>query len=251
MKVGAMDYIIVALLGMAGGAFCVFMIMEARRKVLNEQKGMQEARAEQIENSYQTLKSKERRFDEEAQRLKAERAEFDARAVPYTELQDENAILKRDLRNIHVQVRKVQLDTEVQRKHHTEIQQKVMDLGSRYLKENVKWISTSLNPNNFAASKQRLLDVIERCRGMGFEIAESEEKSRQEDLKTEFQMIVRAAFEREEQARIKREFGTNKFANGRSRKNRSDSNTNEKRSRLHSSERLPRPKANTPKRSNA
>ena len=197
-----MDYIIVALLGMAGGAFCVFMIMEARRKTLNEQRVTQQA-AEQIENSFQALKSKERRFEEEAQRLKAERAEFDARAVPYTELQDENAILKRDLRNIHVQVHKGQLDTQAQRKQHAEIVQKVSDLGSRYLKENVKWISTSLNPNNFAASKQRLVDVIERCRGMGFEIPDAEERSLLDDLRSEFQMIVRAAFEREEQARIK------------------------------------------------
>ena len=123
--------------------------------------------------------------------------------MPYTELQDENAILKRDLRNIHVQVHKGQLDTQAQRKQHAEIVQKVSDLGSRYLKENVKWISTSLNPNNFAASKQRLVDVIERCRGMGFEIPDAEERSLLDDLRSEFQMIVRAAFEREEQARIK------------------------------------------------
>lgn len=234
-----MDYIIVALLGMAGGAFCVFMITEARRKALKEQKLVQEARAEQIENHFLALRAKEKRYDEEVgqlksaraefekrcdaemqvlkaargefdrecdeerERLKAAHAEFDNRVIQYTEFQDENAILKRDLRNIHVQVRKVQLDTEVQRKRHAEIQQKVSDLGSRYLKENVKWISASLNPNNFAASKQRLLDVIERCRGMDFEVPDAEERSLQEDLKSEFQMIVRAAFEREEQARIK------------------------------------------------
>ncbi len=33
-----MAYIVVALLGMAGGAFCVFMILEAQRKRLGEQK---------------------------------------------------------------------------------------------------------------------------------------------------------------------------------------------------------------------
>jgi hypothetical protein len=100
-------------------------------------------------------------------------------------------------------VRKVQMDTEVQRKSQQAIQTKVSDLGSRYLKDNVKWIGTSLNPSNFAASNQRLKDVIDRCRGMGFEISATEEESLLSDLKAEYKMIVRAAFEREEQARIR------------------------------------------------
>ncbi|HUE15629.1 MAG TPA: hypothetical protein VMR25_15790, partial [Planctomycetaceae bacterium] len=165
-----MDYIIVALLGMAGGAFCAFMLTEAKRKALHAQNRDQEARSLEILNSLQAVKGTEQRCDEEVQRLKAERAAFDARAVPYSELQDENVILKRDLRNIYVQARKAQLDTQLQRKSQEGIRQRVNDLGSRYLKESVKWIGTALNPNNYAASKQRLQDVIERCRGMGFEI---------------------------------------------------------------------------------
>lgn len=198
-----MDYIVVALLGMAGGAFCAFMLTEARRRALQEQKRDQEARAQQIHESFQAVTSREERYGQEMQRFKAAQAEFDARAIPYKELQDENAILKRDLRNIVVQARKVQLDTQVQRKSQETVLHRVNDLGSRYLKENVKWIGTSLNPNNFAASKQRLQDVIERCRGMGFEVSVAEEQALQTDLKAEYQMIVRAAFEREEQARIK------------------------------------------------
>ncbi len=198
-----MDYIIVALLGMAGGAFCFFMLTEARRKSLGEQKLAQEEQSKHIAASLQNLKAREEQYDQAAAQLKTARAEFDARAVPYKELQDENTILKRDLRNIVVQVRKVQLDTHVQRESQEAVQQKVQDIGSRYLKENVKWIGASLTPNNFSASNQRLKDVIERCRGIGFEISAAEEESLLNDLKAEYKMIVRAAFEREEQARIK------------------------------------------------
>jgi hypothetical protein len=227
-----MDYIGVALLGMAGGAFCVFMLTEARRKVVQEHKRALEERAQEIHDSFQELKTREARYDQEQKRaqeelaqkiqeslqaaksrderfeqemrrLTTERMEFDARRISYDELHDENAILKRDLRNIYVQVRKVQLDTELQRKSQDALHERVNDLGTRYLRENVKWIGASLNPNNFAASKQRLQDVIERCRGMGFEVAATEEDVLQTDLKAEYQMIVRAAFEREEQARIK------------------------------------------------
>ena len=227
-----MDYIIVALLGMAGGAFCVFMLTEAQRKAVQDQKRDQEKRVNRIQdaleavtakeerleqeqqrvhaelaqanqNSLLAAKARDERFDQEVRRLKAEQAEFEARKIAYVELQDENAILKRDLRNIIVQVRKVQLDTQVQRQSQEVVQQKVQDIGSRYLKENVKWLGASLTPNNFAANNQRLKDVIERCRGIGFEIADTEEESLLNDLKAEFKMIVRTAFEREEQARIK------------------------------------------------
>ena len=76
------------------------------------------------------------------------------------------------------------------------MQQRVEDIGNRSLKDNVKWIGASLTPNNFAANNQRLKDVIERCRGIGFGITGAEEESLLNDLKEEYKMIVRAAFER-------------------------------------------------------
>jgi len=227
-----MDYILVALLGMGGGAFCVFVLTEARRKTVQEQKHQLGARAKQIEDSFlavkaseerheqeqksqqqvlehqiheslQAVKAREERCDHELRRLKAEQAEFGAQAISYKELEDENTTLKRDLRNVHVHVRKAQLDGELQRESQEMLHGRINDLGSRYLKENVKWIGTALNPNNFVACKQRLQDVIERCRGMSFEVPAAEEDSLQNALKAEYQIIVRAAFEREEQARIK------------------------------------------------
>jgi hypothetical protein len=71
------------------------------------------------------------------------------------------------------------------------------------LKENVKWVGVSLNANNFVACKQRLQDVIERCRGIEFMISASEEAELFANLKSEYEMVVRQALEREEQARIK------------------------------------------------
>jgi hypothetical protein len=60
-----------------------------------------------------------------------------------------------------------------------------------------------LNTNNFAACKQRLLDAIERCRGIGLAISAGEETGLIANLRSEYELAVRAAFEREEQARIK------------------------------------------------
>jgi hypothetical protein len=67
----------------------------------------------------------------------------------------------------------------------------------------VKSVVASVGPNNFSACKQKLLDVIVRCREIGFAIPTDEESNLLANLKAEFEREVRAAFEREEQARIK------------------------------------------------
>jgi hypothetical protein len=123
--------------------------------------------------------------------------------VSYTELQRENAILKRDLRNLDVNVRKLELDRNQQQESQQALDERCKELGARYLKENVKWVGASLTANNFTVCKQRLQDVIERCRGIGLSVSESEQAALVADLKAEFERLVRAALEREEQARIK------------------------------------------------
>jgi hypothetical protein len=95
------------------------------------------------------------------------------------------------------------VDTDAQRQNQEQIDQRATDLGKRYLKDNVKWIGQTINANNFTACKQRLLDTIEKCRGIGFGVSKGEEDTLLADLRHEYELAVRAAFEREEQARIK------------------------------------------------
>ncbi|MEX2119397.1 MAG: GIY-YIG nuclease family protein [Pirellulales bacterium] len=209
-----MGYIFTTLLGLAGGAFCMFIALETKRRRLHEQERRQNAQAADLQKSSVAISARQQELDQYAARLtaerdqyaaqlNAERAEFNARVVSYDELQDENAILKRDLRNMDAHVRKIQLDRELQRQAHETLDRKCEELGSRYLKENVKWIGSSLSPNNFAICKQRLKDVIERCRGIGFPVSVDEEAALLASLREEYEKVVRAAFEREEQARIK------------------------------------------------
>ncbi len=187
-----MIYVFLFLMGFIGGCFCVYLAMVVKRKRLKEQKKTNDALAKKIRNTLQAIKLKQQ-----------EQKEFDARAISYMELNDENTILKRDLQNVDVNLRKLRLDCELQRHNQEKLDQRSMELGKRYLKENIKWISKSLTPNNFVACKQRLQQVIERCRGIGFEISKEEAAALLANLKEEYEKIVRAAFEREEQARIK------------------------------------------------
>ena len=234
-----MDYIVVAVLGFIGGAFSGFFLWEPKRLRLDKQARDQERQLERLKKAAQTnedrtqslekraveLEAAQKAFEDKQARLKAEEAErietawaefrkaelrlktetdrFRERSISCKELEDENRILKRDLRNLAIHVRKLDLDRDQQRQTQETLDEKIKEVGSRYLKDTVKWVSASLNPNNFATCKQRLQDVIDRIGGAGFDVTETEESALFANLKLEYQKAVRAAFEREEQARIK------------------------------------------------
>lgn len=198
-----MLYVAAFLLGVAIGAVSLFVILIDREsKLRNERKELEE-QANRVEKSREAANQRRAELEQEEAHLKVARQELDGRVVSYTELQGENALLKHDLHNIDVDLRKLQLDRALQQESHASLDQRTNELGTRYLKENVKWIGSSLGANNFAASKQRLQTVIERCRRMGFEVAPRREADLLADLKADFEKEVRLAFEREEQARIR------------------------------------------------
>jgi hypothetical protein len=196
-------YFFMTLVGMIGGGICVYVALLNRAKSLDEQKEQQLSEAQRINDSVNSLRESQHDLEERWNRLKSEAEELKSRIVSYKELQDENSILRRDLRNLDVHLRKLSLDDQIRQENQGVLDERCKELGARYLKDHVKWIGSSLNPNNFALCKERLQDVIERCRGIGFEISKAEEASYFADLKQEFTLVVRAAFEREEQSRIR------------------------------------------------
>lgn len=130
-------------------------------------------------------------------------ATFEARKVQYDDLLRENASLKQDLFNLAVQAKKMGRDHAAIVQRQEETDRKANELAQRYLDENVSWIGQKLTSKNFATSKKRLTTVVERCRGIGFDVPEEREKALVQDLRTQFERAVRAEFEREEQARIR------------------------------------------------
>ncbi len=198
-----MEYFLIALLGLVGGGICVFVALDKQRKRVTSLKQQLDAVTKDTYDKLADLRVREGEIQKHTDALKKAEQNLANRVVAYTELQNENGMLKRDLRNLTIHVRKLQLDGEKLGQSQVAIDQKVKEFGGRYLKENVKWIGNSLTPSNFANCKQRLQDVIERCRSIGFEITPEEEATYLGDLRAEFERVVRATFEREEQARIK------------------------------------------------
>ena len=196
-------FLIFLLLGAGGGAASVYVALMNKRRWIVVQKKRVDAEARRTNEAARTLKAREREAVARESDLAMREQELNKRTISYTELWNENRTLKRDLQNVDVNLRKLMLDRELQAKAQTALDERCQELGGRYLKENVKWIGSSLTANNFAVCKQRLLEVVQRCRGVGLAVPDAQEAGLVADLKAEFERLVRASLEREEQARIK------------------------------------------------
>lgn len=198
-----MFYLICLIVGAFAGALGVWVLMmnafEATRSKEKEWRTLIDKAKTEADSNNATTKE----LAQHSKELDAAKAKFDAQVITFAELRRENAILKSDLRNIDVMTNKLELDRQIQEEKTNTVAERSQNLAMRYLAESVKSIVGSLGSNNFSACKQRLVDVIARCRGIGFEIQASEETKLFAELRSEFEKAVRAAFEREEQARIK------------------------------------------------
>ncbi len=198
-----MGFIIGFVLGLFAAGGVAFALLDKKRKELAARQRRVEGEQTRLDGAVKELSGKQKSLEEETRRFAAARREFETRAVAYKDLQDENALLKRDLRNLDVGCRKLQLDRAQQAKKQQELDDRAKDLGGRYLKESVKWIGSSLNENNYVVCKKRLADVIERCRGIGHLVHAEEEATLHAEMKSEYQRVVREADEGREQVRIK------------------------------------------------
>lgn len=198
-----MSYIIASLFGMLGGAIAVYFALEAKRKRLDAQRAEQVARAKTIQAAQDQIRPKTEELHRVAAALDKKQAEFDARVIKYEELREENLILKRDLLNVAVNTRKQLMDHDTLRKNQEDINEKVQELGTRYLDDNFKWITSSLKQDNFIKCKDRLQRVVDGCKSIGLKVPKKDEERLFEELGEEYRRVVRVAMERERQAQLK------------------------------------------------
>jgi hypothetical protein len=216
-----MYYIVALFVGIITGGLAIWLylmdrhaklmaqvkIAESQRKLANEAfdaaRVKQEELAVREHHMLEVSKTRAKELDQRQFAQQKKEADFERHVISYQEIQSENVILKRDLQNIDVNLNKLQMDGELREQKQQVIDVRATALAKRYLSETVKSVVDNLGPSNFSACKQRLVDVILRCREIGFEISVEEESKLLADLRTEFEREVRAAFAREEQARIK------------------------------------------------
>jgi hypothetical protein len=209
-----MGFVIGLILGLTAGIGFFFAVLKnTRDRIAQERRAniaqldvLRKERA-QLSAYQQELQRRSQAFDLDLQtRTQAfdqQYRAFAAQHATYEDLRIENTVLKRDLRNIELSIRKTKLDQAQFHERQTFVNDRAAELAKQYLKDQTKWIGSSLNSNNFIQCKQRLQASIDRCRGIDFEISAQEEASLHDELRKEFERVVRVAFEREEQARIK------------------------------------------------
>lgn len=100
-----MAYFLMVLLGLLVGGAGVFFALARQRKTLAEAKKQRDSQRQEISQVLEDIRLREQKLHE-----------FEIRVVTYNELQEENAILKRDLRNAAVNLRKLELDHGAQRR---------------------------------------------------------------------------------------------------------------------------------------
>lgn len=202
-----MFYVIAFVVGLLQGAVCLYLFLMDRHKKMRALETESRARLAEISGRERELKANlaasQAELSLREQVVAKAKEELDRRVISYDELRNENAMLKRDLQNVDVTLNKLALDVEVQAERQKTLDDRSNMLAERYLSETAKQVVAAVGANNFAACKQRLLDVIGRCRDIGYGISPADEAKLIAELKTEFENAVKATFEREEQARIK------------------------------------------------
>ncbi|MFT3882933.1 MAG: GIY-YIG nuclease family protein [Gemmatales bacterium] len=223
-----MGVAILTICAFIGGAACVFFIYESRKALMNSQERRINKQVEEhqqrsdhlnqaiaahndarrtheqnFEKSMKSLNVERQALSEVKQALDKRVEQFNHQYVTYEELVAENRTIKTDLKNIVLTASKQDFENKVLADKQTTVDAKANALGRRYLKDTLRWMHDSLTPNNFAASKQRLLDAIAWCREIGVEITKSNEEEMLANLKQDYERVVRLSFEREEQARIR------------------------------------------------
>jgi hypothetical protein len=187
-----MWYVVTALLGMIAGTVCMGLaVMNWHNKAKQKAKAV-ESQARRAREATAAAEAKEKELAELSRRMFDDRAQLDSHIVSYRELEQENKILKRDLKNIDVQLRKLELDADLHSRQLEELNDRNAQLAERYLTESVKSIVSSAGPNGFAACKDRLAEVIAQCRASQFPIPADDEAGLFADLQMQFERAVPA-----------------------------------------------------------
>jgi hypothetical protein len=212
-----MSVILLMILAFIGGCITVYFLLEKRTRSVESMKLAVDLQAKENRLLSHDLNERRIKLGEEITKHERDsvalssdiamyliaRKEFDARVVSYKECEEENKILKTDLRNAVMDVARQKVENEAAITLTGQNAQMCSKLGNEYLTDTKKWISSNLTVNNYAASKERLIKAIVKVRNIGVMIDVSTEKRSLMDLQLEYERVVRAAAEREEQARIR------------------------------------------------
>src|SRR3989304_8898785 len=90
-----MDYLIIAVVCFAGGAFSTLIALNVMRRRIDELRKQQERETRDNLERIKEIQNQSQRVSQDAAILADARKEIDSRVIAYNELENENALLKR------------------------------------------------------------------------------------------------------------------------------------------------------------
>src|SRR5262245_41103980 len=109
-----MGYLFLTLLGFIGGGAAMFVALDTKRRRIDERLRRQEMLAQHNQEAQADLQFREKKLEDYRAYLANEKQQFDSRIVSYNELQNENLLLKQDLRSLAMNTRKAKADRHLQ-----------------------------------------------------------------------------------------------------------------------------------------
>ena len=208
---------ILSLLALVGGCAVTYFIMGApRRKAIEKLKRIAAARERLDEDIREHRQEAKRQRDyekdlnarddtliREEKNLERTRAEFERRIIAYSTLENENRLLRTDLKNAATHSAYLEHANDSSRMSESVVEVQRNTLGKDYFDEVVKNAKRSLNLANYLAQKKRVESVAAYLRGIGFDVPPVEEHRVLVDLHALYLKAIRADSEKKEQTRIK------------------------------------------------
>lgn len=194
--------ILMLIVGLVVGASLTFILLEKRRREVNELEQAQQNSSRELTSKGVDLQSRESILAQQLHALQQNHTTLNAQIISFNERIAENYSLKKELQALYQRWRKTSSENIQLEQSQRTLDANRQILGHRFLKDNLAWISASLNANNYANKKNQLKEVISQLASIGIVISTEEAKSLYFELEERYKLAIRVALDREEQSRI-------------------------------------------------
>jgi hypothetical protein len=208
---------LLVILSFAGGCTVVYFLTESAKKRALSQ--LDEARRErevlhneslrldtfsrQLANQEQALAAAGLAHNTRVQAFRNEFSAFQKRVISFQDLETENRILTADLKGISVNSAYQESVIAELKESHALVEDARNRLGNDLFDEIRSAVRKSLSVNNYPSCKLKIKEAIVKIEALDVKISKTDQEQALTDLHSQYQLAVRAALEREEQARIR------------------------------------------------
>jgi hypothetical protein len=205
------------LLALVGGCVGTYYVMDEPRrrakarmaKIIQDQIDLDDYRdrleqyARKLDARGQQLAADVAGYEKRSGELRAREAEYEQRVISYADLTAENRILRIELKNAGAHAAYLEQLQHTNQSGASASAAQRDRLGRAYFDEVVAASRKAITPSTYPANKQRVRVAAERVRAEGYDLPRADEERALGELHKQFERAIRAAVEREEQARIR------------------------------------------------